>query len=106
ANSEAGQSARMTNPAGFANVRAHAEAHQRAITAAASNLDLPLSVPAPRAMPRPPATHANAKRQLETSSSVVRAASRGTSHPEHADADRSGDHWVTVDGHHVLIHEP
>jgi hypothetical protein len=27
ANSEAGQSAKMTNPAGFANVRAHAEAH-------------------------------------------------------------------------------
>jgi hypothetical protein len=32
ANSEAGQSARMTNPAGFANVRAHAEAHLRAMT--------------------------------------------------------------------------
>jgi hypothetical protein len=31
ANSEAGQAARMTNPAGFANVRAHAEAHLRAI---------------------------------------------------------------------------
>jgi hypothetical protein len=31
ANSEAGQSARMTNPAGFANVRAHAEAHLRAM---------------------------------------------------------------------------
>ena len=31
ANSEAGQAARMTNPAGFANVRAHAEAH-RAMT--------------------------------------------------------------------------
>jgi hypothetical protein len=31
ANSEAGQSARMTNPAGFANVRAHAEAHLQAI---------------------------------------------------------------------------
>src|SRR5712671_5197155 len=30
-NSEAGQSARMTNPAGFANVRAHAEAHLRAM---------------------------------------------------------------------------
>jgi predicted RNA-binding Zn-ribbon protein involved in translation (DUF1610 family) len=30
ANSEAGQAARMTNPAGFANVRAHAEAHLRA----------------------------------------------------------------------------
>jgi len=31
ANSEAGQAAHMTNPAGFANVRAHAEAHQRAM---------------------------------------------------------------------------
>ncbi len=31
ANSEAGQSAHMLNPAGFANVRAHAEAHLRAI---------------------------------------------------------------------------
>jgi predicted RNA-binding Zn-ribbon protein involved in translation (DUF1610 family) len=31
ANSEAGQSAHMTNPAGFANVRAHAEAHRRAM---------------------------------------------------------------------------
>ncbi len=35
ASSEAGQSARMTNPAGFANVRAHAEAHQRAMQKAA-----------------------------------------------------------------------
>jgi predicted RNA-binding Zn-ribbon protein involved in translation (DUF1610 family) len=35
ANSEAGQAARMTNPAGFANVRAHAEAHQRAVAAVA-----------------------------------------------------------------------
>ena len=31
ANSEAGQAARMTNPSGFANVRAHAEAHLRAL---------------------------------------------------------------------------
>jgi len=30
-NSEAGQNARMANPAGFANVRAHAEAHLRAL---------------------------------------------------------------------------
>jgi len=36
ANSEAGQSARMTNPAGFANVRAHAEAHLRAIQQSAA----------------------------------------------------------------------
>ena len=35
ANSEAGQSAHMTNPAGFANVRAHAEAHLRALNAVA-----------------------------------------------------------------------
>ncbi len=34
ANSEAGQSAKMTNPAGFANVRAHAEAHLRAMSGA------------------------------------------------------------------------
>jgi hypothetical protein len=33
ANSDAGQAARMTNPAGFANVRAHAEAHLRATVA-------------------------------------------------------------------------
>jgi hypothetical protein len=31
ANSDAGQAARMTNPTGFANVRAHAEAHLRAL---------------------------------------------------------------------------
>jgi hypothetical protein len=34
ANSDAGQAAQMTNPAGFANVRAHAEAHLRVMTAA------------------------------------------------------------------------
>ena len=32
ANSEAGQAAKMTNPAGFANVRAHTEAHLRAMS--------------------------------------------------------------------------
>ncbi len=36
ANSDAGQAARMTNPAGFANVRAHAEAHLRAMSFAAA----------------------------------------------------------------------
>ena len=36
ANSEAGQSAKRTNPAGFANVRAHAEAHLRAMSLAAN----------------------------------------------------------------------
>ena len=35
ANSEAGQAAHMTNPAGFANVRAHAEAHLRAMASSA-----------------------------------------------------------------------
>jgi hypothetical protein len=36
ASSEAGQSAKMTNPAGFANVRAHAEAHLKVMQAAQS----------------------------------------------------------------------
>jgi hypothetical protein len=36
ANSEAGQAAKITNPAGFANVRAHAEAHLRAMSIAAN----------------------------------------------------------------------
>ena len=36
ANSEAGQAARMVNPTGFANVRAHAEAHLRAMSLTAS----------------------------------------------------------------------
>jgi hypothetical protein len=36
ANSEAGQAAKMTNPAGFANVRAHTEAHLRAMSLAVS----------------------------------------------------------------------
>jgi len=46
ANSEAGQAARMTNPAGLANVRAHAEAHLRAITAAAAAAAAPALNPA------------------------------------------------------------
>ena len=37
ANSEAGQAARMTNPAGFSNVRAHAEAHLRALSVGLGN---------------------------------------------------------------------
>ncbi|MGC1266944.1 MAG: hypothetical protein WA853_11720 [Candidatus Acidiferrum sp.] len=36
ANSEAGQAAKITNPAGFSNVRAHAEAHLRAMSLAAN----------------------------------------------------------------------
>jgi hypothetical protein len=37
ANSDAGQAARRTNPAGFANVRAHAEAHLRSMRGAPAN---------------------------------------------------------------------
>jgi hypothetical protein len=43
ANSEAGQAAHMTNPAGFANVRAHAEAHLRAMSIAAAPSPAPAS---------------------------------------------------------------
>ena len=48
ANSEAGQAAHMTNPAGFANVRAHAEAHLRAMAQAAMPAN-PATAPAPAA---------------------------------------------------------
>jgi len=42
ANSEAGQAAHMTNPAGFANVRAHAEAHLRAMALSAPPVAQPV----------------------------------------------------------------
>jgi hypothetical protein len=45
ANSEAGQSARLTNPPGFANVRAHAEAHLRALSVGMNNSGSALAAP-------------------------------------------------------------
>jgi hypothetical protein len=97
ANSEAGQSAKMTNPAGFANVRAHAEAHLRAMMPAVS-ADGPASLmhepqAARRTRVNPPPA------ELHTTSTAVpqrlpgKFSSRG-------DADREGP------GDHVLIHEP
>jgi len=58
ANSEAGQAAKMTNPAGFANVRAHAEAHLRAMrdAAAAANPVPVMLQPRGRLSPPPPAS--------------------------------------------------
>jgi hypothetical protein len=52
ANSDVGQIARIENPAGFANVRAHAEAHLRAIGLAYANSNAAPS-PKPRS-PEPP----------------------------------------------------
>jgi hypothetical protein len=51
ANSDAGQIARVENPAGFANVRAHAEAHLRAIGLAYANSS---AVPAQKSGPAQP----------------------------------------------------
>jgi hypothetical protein len=51
ANSDVGQIARVENPAGFANVRAHAEAHLRAIGLAYANSS---AVPAPKSGPAQP----------------------------------------------------
>jgi hypothetical protein len=51
ANSDAGQVAHMENPAGFANVRAHAEAHLRAIGLAAMGNPVQATEPAPKAKP-------------------------------------------------------
>jgi hypothetical protein len=53
ANSEAGQSARLTNPAGFANVRAHAEAHLRALSIGLGNATVQPSSPNAQAPERP-----------------------------------------------------
>ncbi|MGB6597556.1 MAG: hypothetical protein WBE70_10575 [Candidatus Acidiferrum sp.] len=56
ANSEAGQAAKMTNPAGFANVRAHAEAHLRAMSiAAGAATTQSKSAAPPKAPPKAPA---------------------------------------------------
>ena len=79
ANSEAGQAARMTNPSGFTNVRAHAEAHLRAMVPKTSE---------PRMMRQ------QAEGPLEVS--------------VHSDADGGtpSDHWLTINGNHVLIREP
>jgi hypothetical protein len=48
ANSEAGQAAHMTNPTGFANVRAHTEAHLRALSLAAGTSIAPRPSPKPQ----------------------------------------------------------
>jgi hypothetical protein len=53
ANSDAGQIARIENPAGFANVRAHAEAHLRAIGIAYTPQNAASGQTAPQS--RPPA---------------------------------------------------
>ncbi|HYS91082.1 MAG TPA: hypothetical protein VEN78_39720, partial [Bradyrhizobium sp.] len=99
ANSEAGQSARMTNPAGFANVRAHAEAHLRAMTTAASALSPasasqePQATTSPRVSPPPPSA------ELHTSSTAVTGPTPKEFVPHGgSDRDGPGDHWVTIDG--------
>jgi hypothetical protein len=48
ANSEAGQAAKMTNPAGFANVRAHTEAHLRAMSLSAGTAATASAAQTPR----------------------------------------------------------
>jgi hypothetical protein len=57
ANSEAGQAAKMTNPTGFANVRAHTEAHLRAMSLAA-NVSAGESASTKAKSAQPPATAA------------------------------------------------
>jgi hypothetical protein len=102
ANSDAGQAARMTNPAGFANVRAHAEAHLRAMSLVAQPfLPAPAGTrDAPRSQPR------QAPSALHTTSTAVARRTPGDFPSRAEEDDRPGDHWVTIDGQHVLIHEP
>ena len=105
ANSEAGQSARMTNPAGFANVRAHAEAHLRAMTPPA-----PVPDTAPLAHGRNAATSRSSSpspspAELHTTSTSTVSPTHTEFSPRDDERDGPGDHWVTIDGNHVLIHE-
>ena len=88
-NSEAGQAARMTNPTGFANVRAHAEAHLRAMAAGTV-----VSENMPGGRPQKLATPAG--RSAAETEIAVHAEEHG---------GEGGDHWVTIGGRHVLIHE-
>jgi hypothetical protein len=90
ANSEAGQAAKMTNPAGFANVRAHAEAHLRALRP---------PEPTPNAAPL------SRRPQMAGSRRLSQPPPPPALHPG-VDRDSPGDHWVTINGNHVLIHEP
>jgi hypothetical protein len=101
ANSDAGQAARMTNPAGFANVRAHAEAHLRAM--AAASVPNPASAIQQLHAARIPA-HPSA--QLHTTSTAVPQRPPREFSSRSDERDSPGDHWVTIDGQHVLIHEP
>lgn len=48
ANSEAGQAVKITNPAGFSNVRAHAEAHLRAMNISGNDIDSNVAPGKPR----------------------------------------------------------
>jgi len=105
ANSEAGQSAKMTNPAGFANVRAHAEAHLRAMAQFAPSTGSLIQQTPPvhgRRVVPPPAPAP----VLEPSALVAPPTQK--EFPTRADSDRDGqgDHWVTINGDHVLIREP
>ena len=103
ANSEAGQSAKMTNPAGFANVRAHTEAHLRAMSIGTSALS---HVGPTQTGHFSPAHRPARSNELQTSShAAVRLAPKESSPHGEADRDSPGDHWITIDGNHVLIHE-
>jgi hypothetical protein len=93
--------ARAQNPAGFANVRAHAAEHAAALVrmvpppAAKGNEDNAALPRKPRGGPALPTEfHATStSAELHTTSTTV--------HPSPA----PGDHWVTIDGRHILIGE-
>ena len=72
ANSEAGQTAKITNPAGFANVRAHTEAHLRAMSLAASAVPTNANV----ARTKPSASHKSSAASQEKEQSMRPQASR------------------------------
>jgi len=104
ANSDAGQAAKMTNPAGFANVRAHAEAHLRAMAPPAPAAKSGFAIQGPQIAPNRRVPPPPAPAELYTTSAATRAPRESSSRSD--ERDGPGDRWVTIDGNHVLIHEP
>jgi len=105
ANSEAGQSARMTNPAGFANVRAHAEAHLRAMTPPPPEPIGASQGHGPQVASNRHSGPSHPPDELHTTSATRLSRTPGEFSSPGEEQDGLGDHWVTIDGSHVLIHE-
>jgi hypothetical protein len=105
ASSDAGQLARAHNPPGFANVRAHAAEHAAALARLAAATVAPGFSPALPSLPpstKLPVRRSHLSREFHTTSAT---AELQTTSSKTYPPNGSGEHWVTLDGKHVLIRE-